>query len=359
MLRSDVRRPSALRLPPSAFTLVEMLVVISIIGILVSLVTAAAMMARKKVKIAMGVHEMNQLDMALKMYRDKFGEYPPDFAGVDGSLGVPAQNVSRRAIIKHLNTAFQRFPIIGINEALKWNHLQTQIKNAWGVDINTLTPATAMMFWLGGQPKWVLREVADADGGIGTPILPSHTAFDPTHPLTGFSGFSANPANPFDTSPSRIPPFYEFDLDRVAPSLTFSTNGYKYWPSGMQGDKTTGAIVYFRSENGTYNIPTSAGLVPKRVDDPGDTTPPAPALQGFVKPAQNVSNSTFVNATSYQLFCSGSDCRYGRPDGDWLQYPSGTNYTYKVVVDGNDVYLGFTFDDITNFSGGTLEDKMP
>lgn len=340
------------------FTLVEMLVVISIIGILVSLVTAAAVMARKRVKIAMAVNELNQLDTAMKMYKDKFGEYPPDFAGVDGSLGVPAQNVSRRAVLQHLGKAFPRFPIIGINEALKWNHLQTQIKNAWGVDINTLTPATAMMFWMGGQPKWVLREFADGDGGIGTPVLPSHAAFNPAKPFTGFDGFSANPANPFDASPSRIQPFFEFDIDRVGPRPVSVANGYRYWPTGMQGDMTTGAMVYFRSENGTYNVPTTPTLTPKWVDDPGDTTPPAPALQGRVKPARN-DNGTFVNATSYQLFCSGSDCRYGRPDGDWLQYPSGSNYTYKVVAGSDEYFFGFTFDDITNFSTGTLEDKMP
>ena len=51
---------------PSAFTLVEMLVVISIIGILAGLVTAAAVVARKRAKIAVVVLELNQLDTALK-----------------------------------------------------------------------------------------------------------------------------------------------------------------------------------------------------------------------------------------------------------------------------------------------------
>ncbi len=70
----------------AGFTLVEMLVVITIIGILAGLVIPAVVVAMRKAKEATIVMEISQLDMALKAYKEKFGEYPPDFAGLDGSL---------------------------------------------------------------------------------------------------------------------------------------------------------------------------------------------------------------------------------------------------------------------------------
>ena len=60
-----------------AFTLVELLVVITIIGILTGLVTAAAVAARRRAKIATVVMEVKQLEAACQAYKEKFGEYPP------------------------------------------------------------------------------------------------------------------------------------------------------------------------------------------------------------------------------------------------------------------------------------------
>ena len=64
------------------FTLVELLTVIVMIGILASLITGAAIMARAAVRRTVVLSEIGQLDVALKNYKTKFGEYPPDFAGV-------------------------------------------------------------------------------------------------------------------------------------------------------------------------------------------------------------------------------------------------------------------------------------
>ena len=63
----------------------ELLVVITIIGILTGLVTAAAVAARRRAKIATVVMEVKQLETACQVYKEKFGEYPPDFAGVMAS----------------------------------------------------------------------------------------------------------------------------------------------------------------------------------------------------------------------------------------------------------------------------------
>jgi prepilin-type N-terminal cleavage/methylation domain-containing protein len=81
-----------------AFTLVELLVVVVIIGILSSLVTVgvmSAVQAAKRSKIAM---EMHQITLALETYKNKFGEYPPD-------LYDPA------TVIRHVKKRWPRFEL--------------------------------------------------------------------------------------------------------------------------------------------------------------------------------------------------------------------------------------------------------
>ena len=222
---SHMKRPSRVA-RCSGFTLVEMLVVITIIGILAGMVTAAAVVARRRARIAAMKMELSQLDMALKAYKEKFGEYPPDFS-------------DQGAVIRHLAKAFPRCSIPGATVAAQFTNLQSTINTNWGVDINSYGPQAALAFWLGGLPT--------APAGV----------------VTGFSGFAADPTNPFQTvalCPSRVSPFFDFDLTRVK----MNTNTVQYYPDfpGGPGIETAyNPYVYFRAENGNYTTdgqPTAA-----------------------------------------------------------------------------------------------------
>jgi len=72
-----------------AFTLVELLVVISIIGILIALLLPAVQAAREAARRASCKNNMRQIGLALHNYHSALGVFPP---GVLGTSGGTAQN---------------------------------------------------------------------------------------------------------------------------------------------------------------------------------------------------------------------------------------------------------------------------
>jgi len=258
----------------AAFTLIELLTSIVIIGILAGLITAAAMQAVTAAREASIHSELQQIDMAFRAYKEKFGEFPPDSAA---------------AVERHLRKAFPRY------NAANWKSDAA----AWGISVNGYAYGDWITFWLGGKPIMNGSEV------------------------TGFAGFSANPSNPFDDSTSRIGPFYEFDPDQI-----INTGGrLRCWPkSAVSNVDQKGAMAYFRAENGSYD---------------GKNWGPA-------WPAIDARSGQWINPESFQLWSSGLDLDYDRSrSGEPLQYPAGTNYG------------PMSFDDMANFTEGTLEDAMP
>ena len=71
---SDCKRTSA------GFTLVELLVVITIIGILAGLAVPAIFSAISTANSTAMKMELNSLETAVQKYQEKYGDYPPDFS---------------------------------------------------------------------------------------------------------------------------------------------------------------------------------------------------------------------------------------------------------------------------------------
>ena len=151
-----------------AFTLVELLTVIVIIGILATLVTLAVAGALRSAKKGRMAWEMDQISRELEHYKAEFGEYPPDFfdnealvrhvkkrwprydlpSPPSGYPGTPADyqaDLIRRAIGN----------VYGNNQDVYTPALRTE----WGVTTtigftgsDAYSPLISLCFWLGGFP---------------------------------------------------------------------------------------------------------------------------------------------------------------------------------------------------------------
>lgn len=131
-----------------AFTLVEMLVVITIIGILAALVTGGTMAAMRRAKEAKIRMEMANFVLAIESYKQQFGEYPPDMR-------------DSAAVLRHIKKRWPRFSLHAqTTTALRKAISQTYQKNAYNSSISydaigNFQPDQLgnLIFWLGGFPN--------------------------------------------------------------------------------------------------------------------------------------------------------------------------------------------------------------
>ena len=119
------------RAPRSAFTLVELLVVIGIISLLAAIVTPAVMRAQSTARNAAIKAEIDMLHMAIMNYKNEYGSFPP-CDGFDLTATCPST--------KHLQRLFPRC-------ANPLSELQTTLA---GTASAKISPSNAITFWLSG-----------------------------------------------------------------------------------------------------------------------------------------------------------------------------------------------------------------
>ena len=268
---STFRRSARARGRNRAFTLVEMLVVLGIIGILVALLLPAVMRAVYNARNASIALEIKNIDTAFNTYKQQRGEYPPCFGDYNASgtllynttMGTP--NRYSTAVERHLQRCYPKFT----NNMAKTQFYTVAME---------MDQAEALVLWL--------------------------------------SMTSTNPANPFETTATRQG-YYDFNQRQLL------ANGDSDQVP-IYVSRYTREQPYIYIENRNYVQHMQQNCAPKALTPDGTTQRALP---------YGSSATTPMNPTTFQILCAGQDGDWGDLTTVTMgkynakQFPAGTNYT--------------------------------
>nr|WP_145035090.1 type II secretion system protein [Caulifigura coniformis] len=336
------------------FSMVELLIVITIIAILVSLLLVGVQAAVGRARVATVVSELKNLEQAIKAFESEFGMQPPSFIllyerGSDWTANDQWTRASR-SIIRQL-----------------WKDYDFTQNVDFDGDGNTggvyktfrLTGAECLVFFLGGM--------VSVDNSVTPPV------YTP-------KGFSKVPANPFGRQAggalggARSGPFYEFKSTQLLSSTsttTGSTNpeGMYVYLDAIPGQ--TRPIQYFSSYGGSgyrvYGINGQLGASASSTEA-GDNEAFYDSF-GWVYTKTPGSASTApepYNPNTFQLISPGLDGEYGDANlcGGYVNATNGVQGVTTYLPPGT-LPAGGTLaktpaniarerDNITNFAGGEI-----
>ena len=294
-----------------SFTLVELLVVIAIIGILAAILVPTLYRVVIRARQNVIAQELNQIHMAIESYKQKFGDYPPDFTSLRFVADLTTAN---QLVVRHLRKSHPRH-----QESLADTFTDGNTSNPV---LQKPNPAEALVFWLAQ-----LQE-------------------DPRRPLSA----------PSDSVP--YVSFFPFDEKRLVYTRTIGDptkpdaqrDLYVYLPPNGKD----APYVYFDSRIYTDDTPL-AGVTPEtpvaslsvlRDPDSGD-----PLLYPYATRVNATAPLTMANRTTYQLISAGLDGEYG----DVSNVVAGDISTYKVFPFGTNYSPDrHDLDNIANFSDGRI-----
>jgi prepilin-type N-terminal cleavage/methylation domain-containing protein len=324
---------------PAAFTLVELLVVITIISVLVALAVVGVMGAFSQGTLATTKVEIDQLVAALNLVKNDYQiKYLPS-----------------RLVLRRDNNYNTNDPVYGAEYARTTKFLQQMFGskiNLTPVPLGNKDPNQGIDWSNEGVP--VQPQPTGGSDGKGNYILYGDQALvfflggipAPVGGTNGCLGFATNPQNPADKASlatgSKKGPYFDF----VPSRLVRGGNGFF---SYLDQWKTNSPYLYFStygSEN-SYHLPGTEKLFPAgdctpALKDPsGNPVVVAPYLESMTPPIR------FTNSTSFQIISAGKDGVFGQ-GGLWD--PSKG----LPLSNGNKPGVNPGVDDQANFSGNLL-----
>ncbi len=365
--------------PNPGFTLVELMIAITIIGILMAIAIPAVnrtIIAGKQTAIRM---EVNALEQAVDRYMQKYGDYPPDGSDWD-------------VMSRHMRRLFPRManvPDFAILKQLTHDGTNTIILDPTNPAFRShgsfspvaMDRGEALVFFLGGFSDNLINPLT-GEGG----------------PLAYVSG-PVNELSSYQYNGTRDNSFFDFDLSRLttvrlASGRLMSSDetalsvvdpmhgGIDALPAYRSSSSHPTPFVYFDSR--TYTT-IGAGLANGYTAGPYGTSEYGgirPYLTGVQAPTGSsvLSDYKFHNPGSFQIISAGLDGVFGamvstsqrNVDAPAVYFatesgrsvsagplPAAANVTRYQDVDWLRVIsVNGHLDNITNFSSSTLEDDL-
>lgn len=293
------------------FTLVELLVVITIIGILAGLALVGIRSAWVAAQNAAMKIEVSNIAQALELYKQNNGAYPPD----GNIIAIPAAADRTTAINRHLKKIFPQ-------------------RNAGTDYFDTMNAAYITQ---------IATDTGIIKDGAGAANAYSYSALDPTEAYVLFlMGFSPDVENPITGTGERTP-LFEFDQTRLTDED--DDGWWSYHP-----DYTEAEYVYFNArtyDNGSTSSPAVAEV---------DFTTVQGLAEGIARPYATINANgdlAWAEDNKFQLICAGLD-------GDFGSYSSAAAMKlYPTGIAGVSPTVDYSledFDNIVNFGeAATLE----
>ena len=300
----------------NAFTLIEILVVITIIGILTAFLLPALSGVRRTARIAQVRTEITSLEGAIENFKLKFGIQPPSQIVLKETAA--GWKTTDAATVRSMGLIRQIWPQFDFTYAA-FPMNRVDINGDGSYDSGTFNPLVlsqgeCLVFFIGGMPSGTLA--------------------------TGFSvtGFSQNPTAPFASGGRRVS-LYEF-TPRFSdvPDSSGNRNGMPEYLDPLPGQ--TYPYLYFSSYDGaSYRSSELA----------------APGLE-FVYLQGASATSQAWKPKTFQIVSPGFDRAYGKggpflPKGATGPLPGWTTAAAVVVTAAE---RDAEHDNITNFYSGTL-----
>lgn len=302
------------------FTLVELLVVITIIGILAGLALVGIRTAIIGVQNAAMKVEVSNISQALELYKQNNGAYPPD----GNTIALTTEALRTTAFNRHLTKIFPQ-------------------RNSGTDYFDTSTSTGRDYIARIAEDTGIIRDGA-WDGAMDTEAY-NFAYLDPTEAYVLFlMGFSPDVENPITGTGERTP-IFEFDQSRLTDED--DDGWWSYHPVYTEAE-----YVYFNSR--TYDDGSTS------VAEVDFTDPLIPGLaDGIARPYATVNANgdlAWAEEGKFQLICAGLDGHFGNytdPD-EMKMYPSGVADTSLAASSIS--YSLEDFDNIVNFGeAATLE----
>jgi prepilin-type N-terminal cleavage/methylation domain-containing protein len=316
------------------FSMIELLIVITIIAILVSLLLVGVQGAVSRARVAAVVAEIKNLEQAIQQFKAEFGTEPPSHivlyeettSATNGWNTAGQETRTSRSIIRQLWKDYDFATAVDINH------------DGDTSDTIRLTGAECLVFFLGG--------VTSLDGTTVT-----------------CKGFSKVPSAPFTSlTGARSGPYYEFKPTQLIESTTAisgSTNNRMYvYIDSIPGQARP--IQYFSSYGGAgYRIYGLNGTLNNSATSDDEVIPSTMQWVYTKSAGSSTTAGEVYNPNTFQLISPGLDGEYGPKAGGHVHpengVQTGTMYFTTAISQTKDAAeANPERDNITNFAGGEI-----